>query len=124
MLAQTALRVWHLVPSSAAAAAAPQVPFLFKYAIDGLTMDPSGATAVAAPMAQLVPATVLLGYGAARAGSALCNEVRNAIFAKVRHAHVSCGLMCVTAHCSVGQPMRAACECESTTRRWVVSKLG
>lgn len=69
---------------------AAQVPFLFKYAIDGLTMDPSGATAVAVPMTQLIPATLLLGYGAARAGSALCNEVRNAIFAKVRAAAGSC----------------------------------
>ncbi len=62
------------------------MPFLFKYAIDGLTMDPSGATAVAVPVTQLIPATLLLGYGAARAGSALCNEVRNAIFANVRAA--------------------------------------
>ena len=74
----------------ATVAATLQVPFLFKYAIDGLTMDPSGATAVAVPLAQLVPATLLLGYGAARAGSALCNEVRNAIFAKVSDAHMSC----------------------------------
>ncbi|KAK9825858.1 hypothetical protein WJX81_004932 [Elliptochloris bilobata] len=59
------------------------VPFLFKYAIDALTVDPSGATAMAVPLTQLLPATLLLGYGAARAGSALCNEVRNAIFAKI-----------------------------------------
>lgn len=98
------------MPGSAAAAAPPQVPFLFKYAIDGLTLDPSGATAVAVPMAQLVPATVLLGYGAARAGSALCNEVRNAIFAKVGHAHASCGLIRVTGHCRIDEAIREACE--------------
>ena len=34
-------------------------------------------------MVQLLPATVLLGYGAARAASSLCNELRNAVFAKV-----------------------------------------
>ncbi len=62
------------------------MPFLFKYAIDGLTTDASGMTAVDVPLAQLLPATLLVGYGAARAGSALCNEVRNAVFAKARRA--------------------------------------
>ena len=62
---------------------APQVPFLFKYAIDGLTGDPSGATAADMPLWEVLPATLLLGYGAARAGSALCNEARNFVFAKV-----------------------------------------
>ena len=60
-----------------------QVPFLFKYAIDGLTGDPSGATAANMPLWEVLPATLLLGYGAARAGSALCNEARNFVFAKV-----------------------------------------
>ena len=60
-----------------------QVPFLFKYAIDGLTGDPSGATAADMPLWEVLPATLLLGYGAARAGSALCNEARNFVFAKV-----------------------------------------
>eukprot|EP00891_Asterochloris_glomerata_P008475 jgi/Astpho2/8475/Aster-05520 len=59
------------------------VPFLFKYAIDGLTGDPSGATAADMPLWEVLPATLLLGYGAARAGSALCNEARNFVFAKV-----------------------------------------
>ena len=62
------------------------MPFLFKYAIDGLTGDPSGMTAVDVPLGQLLPATLLIGYGAARAGSALCNEVRNAVFAKVPYS--------------------------------------
>ena len=59
-----------------------QVPFLFKYAIDALTVDPLGHTLADMPMVQLLPATVLLGYGAARAASSLCNELRNAVFAK------------------------------------------
>lgn len=59
------------------------VPFIFKYAVDILTADPTGATAAATPLVTLMPATLLLGYGAARAGSALCNELRNAVFAKV-----------------------------------------
>ena len=56
---------------------------MFKYAVDILTADPTGATAAATPLVTLMPATLLLGYGAARAGSALCNELRNAVFAKV-----------------------------------------
>jgi ATP-binding cassette, subfamily B (MDR/TAP), member 7 len=59
-----------------------QVPFMFKYAVDGLTMDPSGGTALG-PYIALTPAALIAGYGAARAGSALCNELRNATFAKV-----------------------------------------
>ena len=61
-----------------------QVPFTFKYAVDALTLDSTGATATAMPVMTLLPATVLLGYGAARAGAALCNEARNAVFAKAR----------------------------------------
>lgn len=60
-----------------------QVPFMFKYAVDGLTLDPTGATPVGAVVA-LTPAALIAGYGVARAGSALCNELRNATFAKVR----------------------------------------
>lgn len=56
---------------------------MFKYAVDILTADPTGATAASTPMVALMPATLLLGYGAARAGSALFNELRNAVFAKV-----------------------------------------
>ena len=59
------------------------MPFLFKYAIDALTADPTGHMLADMPMVQLLPATVLLGYGAARAASSLCNELRNAVFAKV-----------------------------------------
>lgn len=60
-----------------------QVPFMFKYAVDILTADPTGATAATTPLVAVMPATLLLGYGAARAGSALFNELRNAVFAKV-----------------------------------------
>ena len=59
-----------------------QVPFMFKYAVDILTADPTGATAATTPLVAVMPATLLIGYGAARAGSALFNELRNAVFAK------------------------------------------
>lgn len=55
---------------------------MFKYAVDILTADPTGATAATTPLVALMPATLLIGYGAARAGSALFNELRNAVFAK------------------------------------------
>lgn len=59
-----------------------QVPFLFKYAIDGLStaVGAGGATAAAAISENPVlfaylgtPTAVLLGYGIARAGAAACN---------------------------------------------------
>lgn len=67
---------------------------MFKYAIDALTHDPTGMTAAATPVAVVLPATLLLGYGAARAGSAMCNELRNAVFAKVRPLAVPCAMSC------------------------------
>jgi ATP-binding cassette, subfamily B (MDR/TAP), member 7 len=61
-----------------------QVPFLMKYAIDSLALDPSGATPASVfGIAALTPAALLIGYGAARAGASLCSEARNAVFAKV-----------------------------------------
>lgn len=54
-----------------------QVPILFKQAIDTLATTPVD------PTLTLVPITLLLGYGAARAGSSLFNELRSAIFAAV-----------------------------------------
>ena len=57
---------------------------MFKYAVDALTADPTGAVASSASLIPLVPAAALLGYGAARTASSLCNELRNAVFAKVR----------------------------------------
>lgn len=59
-----------------------QVPFMFKFAVDALTADPTGALA-AGQLLPMVPAAALLGYGAARAGASLFNELRNAVFAKV-----------------------------------------
>lgn len=65
-----------------------QVPFLFKYAVDALSMF-AGATVVAAQSSSMVaialgtPMAVLVGYGLARAGASACNELRNAVFAKV-----------------------------------------
>ncbi|CAL8471750.1 g11292 [Coccomyxa elongata] len=64
------------------------VPFMFKYAVDALTADPSGAALAATPLFPMVPAAALLGYGAARATSSLCNELRNAVFAKVAQGTV------------------------------------
>jgi len=59
-----------------------QVPFLFKYTIVYLNNTP--LTIGDVETALVSTATVLiLGYGAARAGSSLCNEMRNAVFARV-----------------------------------------
>lgn len=74
-----------------------QVPFAFKYAIDALTVDPTGLTAATTPLITLMPATLLLGYGAARAGSALFNELRNAVFAKVTLHAKFCANRCIHA---------------------------
>eukprot|EP00250_Pteridium_aquilinum_P006889 c16715_g1_i1 orf=215-2596(+) len=68
-----------------------QVPFMFKYAVDALStsVDAAGAAAVATPSSSMIavafgtPMAVLVGYGMARAGAAACNELRNAVFAKV-----------------------------------------
>eukprot|EP00884_Botryococcus_braunii_P021400 jgi/Botrbrau1/7944/Bobra.9_2s0102.1 len=59
------------------------VPFLFKYAVDGLGGDPSGLTAIDTPLWALLPATLLLGYGAARSASSAATELRNTIFARI-----------------------------------------
>ncbi|MCO5563649.1 hypothetical protein L7F22_017296 [Adiantum nelumboides] len=68
-----------------------QVPFLFKYAVDALSASVGafGATAAASSSNSMIavtlgtPIAVLVGYGIARAGAAACNELRNAVFAKV-----------------------------------------
>lgn len=56
------------------------VPFMFKHAVDAMTMSPDITTI--AP-AIVVPSAVLIGYGAARAGASLAGELRNAVFAAV-----------------------------------------
>ena len=66
------------------------VPFVFKSAVDkineiagvGLTLDDPQKTALTLVFA------LLAGYGIARAGSALFNELRNAIFAKVAQSSI------------------------------------
>ena len=63
-----------------------QVPFTFKYAVDALTLDPTGATLTASPILPLLPATMLAAYGVARISSSACNELRSAVFAKVCRA--------------------------------------
>ena len=61
-----------------------QVPFLFKYAIDSLTIDPTGNTPAAIGGALfLTPVALIVGYGTVRAGASLCNEMRNAVFSRV-----------------------------------------
>ena len=60
-----------------------QVPFTFKYAVDALAADPSGATLCASPLLPMLPATMLAAYGVARIASSACNELRSAVFAKV-----------------------------------------
>ncbi|XP_050287779.1 ABC transporter B family member 25, mitochondrial [Quercus robur] len=68
-----------------------QVPFLFKLAVDWLTTYSSNAAALASfttanPTALALfatPASVLIGYGIARACSSAFNELRTAVFSKV-----------------------------------------
>ncbi|XP_074061523.1 iron-sulfur clusters transporter ABCB7, mitochondrial [Macrotis lagotis] len=61
------------------------VPFMFKYAVDNLNemsgtmLNLSNAPNTVATMAT----AVLIGYGVSRAGAALFNEIRNAVFGKV-----------------------------------------
>jgi ATP-binding cassette, subfamily B (MDR/TAP), member 7 len=56
------------------------VPFLFKHAIDTISV---GAAVGNASAVVVVPSAALLGYGAARIGASLTSELRNAVFAKV-----------------------------------------
>ena len=53
------------------------VPFLFKYTIDELSLENVEKTA------SMFIFALVVGYGAARAGAAGFNELRNAVFAKV-----------------------------------------
>ncbi|XP_028923116.1 ATP-binding cassette sub-family B member 7, mitochondrial [Ornithorhynchus anatinus] len=61
------------------------VPFMFKYAVDNLNqMSGNMLNLSDAPNTVATMATaVLIGYGVSRAGAALFNEVRNAVFGKV-----------------------------------------
>ncbi|XP_052343088.1 iron-sulfur clusters transporter ABCB7, mitochondrial isoform X6 [Oncorhynchus keta] len=66
------------------------VPFMFKYAVDELNglsghmLNLSDAPSTVATMAT----AVLIGYGVSRAGSALFNELRNAVFGKVAQSSI------------------------------------
>lgn len=60
-----------------------QVPFLFKHAVDALSSDPTGTLPALAWGMALTPPALMLGYGVARTSAALCNELRNAVFANV-----------------------------------------
>ncbi|GBL99978.1 ATP-binding cassette sub-family B member 7, mitochondrial [Araneus ventricosus] len=64
-----------------------EVPFLFKYTIDYLNSHTGMALNLeTAPATIVTVATALIiGYGMARAGASLFNELRNAVFAKVAH---------------------------------------
>lgn len=64
------------------------VPFTFKYAVDALTQDPSGALLTASPIMALTPAAMLAAYGAGRIASSACNEARSAVFAKITNAAI------------------------------------
>ncbi|XP_064627104.1 iron-sulfur clusters transporter ABCB7, mitochondrial-like isoform X2 [Lineus longissimus] len=61
-----------------------QVPFLFKYVVDYLN-DPNNILSLATPQNTIITmaTALLIGYGVARAGAALCSELRNAVWAKV-----------------------------------------
>ncbi|XP_032643310.1 iron-sulfur clusters transporter ABCB7, mitochondrial isoform X4 [Chelonoidis abingdonii] len=61
------------------------VPFMFKYAVDNLNqMSGNMLNLSDAPHTVATMATaVLIGYGVSRAGAALFNEARNAVFGKV-----------------------------------------
>ncbi|XP_066496175.1 iron-sulfur clusters transporter ABCB7, mitochondrial [Tiliqua scincoides] len=61
------------------------VPFMFKYAVDNLNQMSGNVLNLSdAPNTVATMATaVLIGYGVSRAGSALFNEARNAVFGKV-----------------------------------------
>ncbi|XP_068103688.1 iron-sulfur clusters transporter ABCB7, mitochondrial isoform X2 [Hyperolius riggenbachi] len=66
------------------------VPFMFKHAVDNLNEISGNVLNMAdAPNAvATVATTVLIGYGVARAGSALFNEMRNAVFGKVAQSSI------------------------------------
>jgi ATP-binding cassette, subfamily B (MDR/TAP), member 7 len=61
-----------------------QVPFMFKHVVDALSVDPSGLTpAAVGTVLTMTPPMLIVGYGVSRIGASLCNEMRNAVFAKI-----------------------------------------
>ena len=80
-----------------------QVPFIFKYAVDGLAATSGGDPLMSTSVLALTPAALLVGYGVARVTAVGCNELRNAVFAKVwplqhdsQSAHIVCLLAALT----------------------------
>lgn len=73
------------------------VPFLFKWSVDALAQAGtavSAVTSVVPPDQQYIlwlslPAAYVVGYGIARGGAALFNELRNAVFAIVSQASIT-----------------------------------
>ena len=51
--------------------------------MDGLATSPSGDPLLSTSVLALTPAALLVGYGVARVTAVGCNELRNAVFAKV-----------------------------------------
>lgn len=64
-----------------------EVPFIFKHAIDFLNSHTGDVISLNDPASSVfaIAVALMLGYGGARAGAALFNELRNAVFAKVAH---------------------------------------
>ncbi len=76
-----------------------QVPFIFKYAVDGLAASPAGDPLLSTSVLVMTPAALLVGYGVARVTAVGCNELRNAVFAKVwLHICSLVGPGCLTPH--------------------------
>ena len=93
----------------AAKAASVGVPFLFKGAVDALAVDPTGATPALTFAGAWLPSTLLLGYGAARAGAAAASELRNAVFARVTQATMRRSARAVFTHLhTLGAPFHLA----------------
>ncbi|CAI8021418.1 ATP-binding cassette sub-family B member 7, mitochondrial [Geodia barretti] len=63
-----------------------QVPFFFKYAVDYFNKLPDLSTPENTIFT--IGTALLLGFGAARIGSSLFNELRNAVFAKVAQTSI------------------------------------
>ena len=93
----------------AAKAASVGVPFLFKGAVDALAVDATGATPALTFAGAWLPSTLLLGYGAARAGAAAASELRNAVFARVTQATMRRSARAVFTHLhTLGAPFHLA----------------
>lgn len=63
------------------------IPFFFKYAVDYYNKLPALSSSPEATIIT-VGTALILGYGAARLGASLFNELRNAVFAKVAQSSI------------------------------------